>query len=57
MSNENIGKVEKEIISVTKDIDSLMTEQATESVLYMKLGTIDKCLKMLAREIDKIKSN
>ena len=57
MSNENIGKVEKEIISVTKDIDSLMTEQATESVLYMKLGTIDKCLKMLAREIDKIKNN
>ena len=57
MSNENIGKVENEIVNITKDINSIMTEQVTESVLYMKLGTIDKCLRMLAKEIDKIKSN
>ena len=57
MSNENIGKVENEIVNIIKDINSIMTEQVTESVLYMKLGTIDKCLRMLAKEIDKIKNN
>ena len=57
MSNENIGKVENEIVDITKDINSIMTEQVTESTMYMKLATIDKCLRILAKEIDKIKNN